>query len=55
MTNRAFALEPPCTLNELLREEFSERRLAKALGREHRVPTLLWDDALVGRRSDLRL
>jgi geranylgeranyl pyrophosphate synthase len=52
MTNRAFAVEPPCTLNELLGEEFSERRLAKVLGSEHRVPPQLWDNALVGPLSD---
>ncbi|HEY5374078.1 MAG TPA: polyprenyl synthetase family protein [Polyangiaceae bacterium] len=52
MTNRAFAIEPPCTLKELLSEEFSERRLAEVLGREQRVPTQLWDDALLGPLSD---
>lgn len=52
MTNRAFALEPPCTLLGLLAEEFSESRLAKVLGEEHRVPAHLWDTALVGPLSD---
>jgi geranylgeranyl pyrophosphate synthase len=52
MTNRAFAVEPPYTLGELLGEEFSERRLAKVLGREHRVPAQLWEEALLGPLSD---
>lgn len=52
MTSHAFALEPPCTLVSLLHEEFSESRLAKMLGREHRVPQELWDHALLGPLSD---
>lgn len=52
MTSHAFALEPPCTLVSLLHEEFSEPRLAKVLGREHGVPTELWDAALLGPLSD---
>ena len=52
MTNRAFAVEPPCTLVELLNDEFSERRLAKVLGGEHRVPAELWERALHGPLTD---
>ncbi len=52
MTNRAFALELPRTLAELLNEEFSEARLEKALGRDHGLPPDLWDAALVGPLSD---
>jgi geranylgeranyl pyrophosphate synthase len=52
MTNRAFAVEPCFTLADLLSEEFSEPRLAKALGAEHGVPAALWDDALVGPLLD---
>ncbi len=52
MTNRAFALELPRTLAELLNDEFSEARLEKALGIEHGVPCELWDAALVGPLSD---
>ena len=52
MTNRAFAVELPCTLLELLADEFSESRLAKGLGQEHRVPEHLWDAALVGPLTD---
>ncbi len=52
MTNRAFAVEPPFTLLELLSEEFSERRLAKVLGREHRLPAQLWERALRGPLTD---
>jgi len=52
MTNRAFAVELPCTLLELLADEFSEPRLAKSLGQEHCVPEHLWDAALVGPLTD---
>jgi geranylgeranyl pyrophosphate synthase len=52
MTNHAFALASPCTLLDLLSEEFSEPRLAKVLGREHRVPARLWDGALLGPLTD---
>ena len=52
MTNRALAVEAPCTLVTLLAEEFDERRLAKALGTEHRVPAHLWEAALVGPLMD---
>jgi len=52
MTNRAFAVEAPCTLLTLLSEEFGEPRLAKVLGTEHRVPPHLWDAALVGPLMD---
>ncbi|HEY0464281.1 MAG TPA: polyprenyl synthetase family protein [Polyangiaceae bacterium] len=53
MTNSAFAVEaPPCTLVTLLSEEFDDRRLAKVLGSEHRVPAQLWDEALVGPLTD---
>lgn len=52
MTNRAVAVAPACTLLQLLSEEFSEPRLAKVLGAEHRVPEHLWDAALVGPLSD---
>ena len=52
MTNRAFAVEPPCTLVDLLGEEFSERRLAKVLGRERHVPPELWENALRGPLTD---
>jgi len=52
MTNRAFAVEAPCTLLSLLSEEFDDRRLAKVLGHEHRVPARLWDAALVGPLVD---
>jgi geranylgeranyl pyrophosphate synthase len=52
MTNRAFAVEPPCTLVTLLAEEFDERQLAKVLGSEHRIPEHLWDAALVGPLTD---
>jgi geranylgeranyl pyrophosphate synthase len=52
MTNRAFAVELPCTLAELLNEEFSELRLGKVLGRDHRVPPELWDPALLGPLTD---
>ena len=52
MTNSAFAIDPTCTLLQLLAEEFSEPRLAKVLGAEHHVPEHLWDAALVGPLSD---
>jgi len=52
MTNRAFAVEQPCTLVTLLSEEFEDRRLAKLLGPEHGVPAHLWDAALVGPLMD---
>ena len=52
MSNRAFAFEPPHTLAELLREEFSERRLASALACEQSVPPELWETALVGPLCD---
>ena len=52
MTNRAYAVAPPCTLLDLLSEEFSEPRLAKVLGQRHRVPPHLWDGALVGPLTD---
>jgi len=52
MTNRAFAVEAPCTLLRLLSEEFDDRRLAKVLGHEQRVPAHLWDAALVGPLVD---
>lgn len=52
MNNAAFAIDSPCTLLDLLSEEFSEARLAKVLGAEHRVPEHLWDPALVGPLSD---
>jgi len=52
MTNPAFAVESSCTLLDLLSDEFSEPRLAKVLGSEHRVPEHLWDAALVGPLSD---
>jgi len=47
MTNPALAIEPTCSLSELVTEEFSELRLAKTLGHEQRVPRHLWDEALV--------
>jgi geranylgeranyl pyrophosphate synthase len=52
MTNSAFAVQPACSLNELLAEEFSDSRLAKVLGSEHRVPRQLWDAAIVGPLQD---
>lgn len=52
MTSSALALEAPCSLVDLLSDEFSERRLAKVLGHEHRVPPQLWDEALLGPLSD---
>jgi geranylgeranyl pyrophosphate synthase len=52
MTNSAFAVPPPRRLTDMLNEEFSEPRLAKVLGKEHRVPAQLWDEALVGPLSD---
>ncbi len=47
MTNPALALEPRCSLSELVTAEFSERRLAKTLGHDPRVPQYLWDEALI--------
>ncbi len=47
MTNRAFAVQAPCTLLTLLSEEFGDRRLAKLLGADHRVPAHLWEPALL--------
>jgi geranylgeranyl pyrophosphate synthase len=52
MTNRAFAVEAPCTLLTLLSEEFEQRQLSKVLGSEHRVPAYLWEPALVGPLTD---
>ena len=52
MTSTAYALSAPPTLVDLLSDEFSERRLAKVLGNEHRVPAHLWDEALVGPLSN---
>lgn len=52
MTNHAFALEPVCSLAELLTEEFSESKLAQLLGPEHRVPEQLWGPALVTPLTD---
>ncbi len=47
MTIPALAIEPVCSLTELITEEFSEHRLAKTLGHDQRVPRHLWDEALV--------
>lgn len=52
MTNRALAMEAPCTLVTLLSEEFDDRQLAKVLGNQHRVPAHLWEPALVGPLMD---
>ena len=52
MTNRAFAVEAPCTLLTLLSEEFDDRQLAKVLDHEQRVPAHLWDAALLGPLLD---
>jgi len=52
MTNHAFTVEAPLTLLTLLSEEFDERQLAKVLGTEHRVPSHLWQPALVGPLMD---
>jgi geranylgeranyl pyrophosphate synthase len=52
MTNQALAVAAPCTLLDLLAEEFSEPQLAKVLGQAHGVPARLWDAALLGPLSD---
>jgi geranylgeranyl pyrophosphate synthase len=52
MTNQAFTVEAPLTLLTLLSEEFDDRQLAKVLGAEHRVPSHLWEPALVGPLMD---
>ena len=52
MTNRALAVEAPCTLMTLLAEEFDDQQLAKVLGAEARVPAHLWDAALLGPLMD---
>jgi geranylgeranyl pyrophosphate synthase len=52
MTNPAFTVEAPFTLLTLLSEEFDDRQLAKVLGTEHRVPSHLWEPALLGPLMD---
>lgn len=52
MTSSALAVTAPYSLVDLLSDEFSERRLAKVLGAEHRLPAELWDEALLGPLSD---